>query len=185
MDPEFPQSLRDYLSGYETNRPRELAWGVVREPPAPTWGHQVVVGRVFTRLDRHVTRYGLGRVVQSPVDVVLDRERALVVQPDLVFVAAERLEICRERVWGAPDLTVEVLSMGTRGHDSTVKLAWYQRYGVRECWLVDPVSCQIEVVSLTPETRASLVCDTDHLIRSMVLPRLRLRVRDLFVPDPS
>ena len=59
-------TLPEDLSGEETNRPFELAYGVVREPPAPTWEHQRVVGRAFTRLDRHVTRYGLGRVVQSP-----------------------------------------------------------------------------------------------------------------------
>jgi Uma2 family endonuclease len=185
MDGEYPQLLREYLTGYETNRPRELAWGVVREPPAPSWDHQIVVGRVFTRLDRHVSRYGLGRVVQSPIDVVLDRERALVVQPDLAFVATDRLDICTDRIWGAPDLAVEVLSMGTARHDGTVKLAWFQQYGVRECWLVDPVSCTVDVVSLTTDTRSSRVCDRDQLVRSQVLPRLRVRVRDLFIPYRS
>ena len=149
-------TLRDYLAGEETNRPLELAYGVLREPAAPTWEHQVVVGRVCQRLERHVSRYGLGRVVQSPVDVVLDHDRALVVQPDVVFVATERLSICKARIWGAPDLAVEVLSMGTARHDRSVKLAWFQRYGVRECWLVDPVSGHVEVVSLTSETRSSL-----------------------------
>lgn len=173
-------TLPEYLSGDETNRPFELAFGVVREPPAPTWEHQRVVGRAFTRLDRHVTRYGLGRVVQSPVDVVLDRDRALVVQPDVVFVATERLSICKARIWGAPDLAVEVLSMGTARHDRTVKLSWFQRYGVRECWLVDPIGCEVEVVTLTDATRSSRVCGQDQLVRSAVLPRLRLRVADLF-----
>ena len=173
-------TLRDYLAGDETNRPLELAYGVVREPPAPTWEHQIVVGRAFVRLERHVTRYGLGRVVQSPVDVVLDRERALVVQPDLIFIGTERLNICTDSVWGPPDLAVEVLSMGTARHDGTVKVAWFQRYGVRECWLVDPVRRHVEVVSLTSETRSSRVCENDQLVRSGVLTRLRLRVSDLF-----
>lgn len=174
------QTLREYLAGHETNRPLELAYGMVREPPAPTCEHQVVVGRTFVRLERHVTRYGLGRVVQSPVDVVLDRERSLVVQPDLVFVAADRLDVCRERIWGPPDLAVEVLSMGTARHDSGVKLSWFQRYGVRECWLIDPIARHVDVVSLTETTRSSRVCGDDQLVRSTVLPRLRLRVHDLF-----
>jgi Uma2 family endonuclease len=173
-------TLPEYLSGEETNRPSELAYGVLREPAAPTWDHQRVVGRVFVRLERHVSRYGLGRVVQSPVDVVLDRERALVVQPDVVFVATERLSICKARVWGAPDLAVEVLSMGTVRHDRTVKLSWFQRYGVRECWLVDPIGCEVEVVTLTETQRSSRVFGEDQLVRSAVFPRLRLRVSDLF-----
>jgi Uma2 family endonuclease len=173
-------TLRDYLAGEETNRPLELAYGVLREPAAPTWEHQIVVGRAFVRLERHVTRFGLGRVVQSPIDVVLDPERELVVQPDLVFVRTERLDICTDRIWGPPDLVVEVLSMGTARHDSTVKLAWFQRYGVRECWLVDPVSRHVEVVSLSSETRSSRVFEDDQLVRSGVLTRLRLRVSDLF-----
>jgi len=170
----------EYLAGDETNQPFELAYGVVREPAAPTWDHQVVVGRVCQRLERHVTRYGLGRVVQSPVDVVLDRDGALVVQPDVVFVATERLSICKAPIWGPPDLVVEVLSPGTARHDRTVKLSWFQRYGVRECWLVDPIGCEVEVVTLAEATRSSRVSAEDQLVRSSVLPRLRLRVGDLF-----
>ena len=173
-------TLREYLAGEETNRPFELAYGVVREPAAPNWNHQIIVGRLLVRLDSHVSRYELGRVIQSPIDVILDRDRDLVVQPDLVFIAADRLHICRDRIWGAPDLAVEVLSIGTARHDSTVKLSWFQKYGVRECWLVDPVESQVHVVSLTTTTRASLTCGEDELVPSSVLPRLRLRVRDLF-----
>ena len=173
-------TLPEYLSGEETNRPFELAYGVVREPASPTWQHQLVVGRVYQRLARHVSRYELGRVAQAPIDVVLDRDRALVVQPDVVFVANERLSICKARIWGAPDLAVEVLSMGTVRHDRIVKLSWFQRYGVRECWLVDPIGCEVEVVTLTEAARSSRACGEEQLVRSAVLPRLRLRVADLF-----
>jgi Uma2 family endonuclease len=173
-------TLEEYLSGEETNRPMELDFGVVREPAAPSWGHQLVVGRVFVRLDAHVSRHKLGRVVQSPIDVILDRERALVVQPDLVFIAADRLHICKDRVWGPPDLAIEILSTGTARHDSTVKLSWFQRYGVRECWLIDPVSCEVNVVCLSESLRLSRPYKEDELVESNVFPGLRLRVGDLF-----
>jgi len=65
--------------------------------------------------------------------VVLDRERALIVQPDVLFVAHDRLSIIRDQVWGAPDLVAEVLSIGTEAHDRIDKVAWYRQYGVREC----------------------------------------------------
>jgi Uma2 family endonuclease len=173
-------TVSEYLSTEETNQPRELAYGFVREPPAPTFHHQIIVGQVYDRLNRHVCRRNTGVVVMSPVDVILDRDRALVVQPDLVFVRAERVGICRDRIWGAPDLVVEVLSMGNLRHDRTVKLDWYGTYGVPECWLVDTMAWSITVVDLTAEVHTSRTFDGDKIIRSRVLPRLRLRASAIF-----
>jgi len=173
-------TLQEYLSGEETNRPMELDFDVVREPPAPSWSHQIVVGRAFVSLYEHVSRHQLGRVVQSPVDVVLDRAPAVVVQPDLVLIAADRLHICTDRVWGPPDLVVEVLSIGTARYDSTVKLSRFQQYGVRECWLVDPVAIEVNVVTFNGSARSCRVYTEDELVQSNVLPELHLRAGDLF-----
>ena len=182
MEYQLPRrlTLREYLAGEETNRRVELDFGVVREPPAPNWSHQLIAGRAFVSLHEHVSRNQLGRVAQAPVDVVLDRKRALVVQPDLVFIAADRLHICTDRVWGPPDLVVEVLSIGTARHDSTVKLSWYQQYGVRECWLIDPVAIEVNVVDFTGTTRSCQVYTEHEFVQSIVLPELRLKVGDLF-----
>ncbi|HEY5616994.1 MAG TPA: Uma2 family endonuclease [Vicinamibacterales bacterium] len=168
-------TLEAYLTGEETMRPQELAYGVLREPPAPGFHHQIVVGRIHSRLERHVDRFKAGRVVLSPIDVILDRERALVVQPDIVFISTARLGICTDRIWGAPDLAIEVLSKSNRRHDCTVKVKWYRQYGVRECWLVDPRSCRIEVVDLTGPKDASHAFAGRQIVRSAVLPSLRLR----------
>jgi Uma2 family endonuclease len=132
------------------------------------------------KLDAHTRRYDLGRAVQSPIDVILDSDHALIVQPDVVFVSKDRSHICRERVWGAPDLVVEILSVGTSRHDTKVKVGWYQQYGVRECWLVDPVSCEIVVRDLTAPESDSRVFAHDEIVRSRVLPRLRLRTAAAF-----
>ena len=171
-------SLEEYLGGKETMRPQELRYGRLREPPAPGYHHQIVVGRIYTRLDRHVRRHKAGRVVLSPVDVILDMKRALVVQPDLVFVSTARLGICTDRIWGGPDLTIEVLSKTNRHHDCHVKVGWYREYGVRECWLVDPDARRIEVIDLTAAAVGAVAFETMQLVRSSVLPRLRLRVLD-------
>lgn len=178
-----PTTVEQYLRGPETMRPMELVYGVVREPPAPRYGHQSLVTRMTVLLDQHVRSLGLGRVCVSPVDVVLDRDRALVVQPDVIFVSTERLGlgIIRERVWGAPDLVVEVLSRRTGQRDRTEKLAWYRKYGVQECWLVDPVRRTIEIVDCrrTARTRSPIYRGND-LIRSRVLPALARRAEEVF-----
>jgi Uma2 family endonuclease len=159
----------------ETTQPMELVYGVVREPPAPFYEHQSVVTRLTALLERHVTRYQLGRVCVSPIDVIFDRDAALVLQPDLVFVSNERLPIIRDRIWGAPDLTVEVLSTGTARHDRTFKINCYRRYGVREAWLIDPQSRTVDVYQFDRGSAAETF-DAQSYVRSGVLPRLRLKV---------
>jgi Uma2 family endonuclease len=111
---------------------------------------------------------------------VLDRERALVVQPDVMFISESRLGICKERIWGAPDLVVEVLSSATRRHDCTMKVAWFKAYGVRECWLVDPVARTVDVLNLAAPGTVSRSFENGQFVRSTVLPRLRLRVDAVF-----
>ncbi len=172
-------TVGEYLATPETSRRYELVYGVVREPAAPSWNHQSIVARVFEQLQRHVTRLELGKVAFSPLDVILDAERHLIVQPDIVFVSTARSHIIRDRLWGAPDLVVEVLSTGSGHYDRHVKRDWYQQYGVREQWIVDPVARTIEVTSL-PILTSTAEFGEGQIVRSHVLPRLRLRVAPVF-----
>jgi Uma2 family endonuclease len=176
-------STVDFLGGRETLRRRELQYGVVREPPAPYYSHQLIVTNLTASLNPYVRAAGLGRLCVSPVDVVLDAAKALVVQPDVVFVSTPRLGIIRNQIWGAPDLVVEVLSPGTSRRDRTTKLRWYRAYGVRECWLVDPEDRSVEVIRFGVNTggRDSRRCFRRRaLVRSGVLPDQPVRAADVF-----
>ena len=68
-------SVVEYLSGPEELTRKELVWGIVREPAAPTCSHQAVVVRTVLALAPFVARHALGRVLVSPVDVVLDEQK--------------------------------------------------------------------------------------------------------------
>lgn len=168
-------STVEYLAGPEELTRKELVWGIVREPPAPYCSHQTVVGATFMLLALHARQHALGRVLVSPVDVVLDEARALVLQPDVVFVAAARADIVRDQIWGAPDLVVEILSPGTRRRDTIDKRRWYAHYGVREYWVVDPASQSVSVETLQPSTNARLDrvqrhrVNGDDIVRSNLL----------------
>lgn len=169
-----------YFEDEETLRPQELVWGVLREPPAPKFGHQSVVTRTTVVLDVHVRSLDLGIVCVSPIDVVLDRDNALVVQPDVVFVSNERSEIVRDRIWGAPDLVAEVLSSSTAARDRTTKLMWYRQYGVRECWLLDPGRRTLTVVDFdAPGGRLRSFAGNEQIC-SAVLPRLGAETSEFF-----
>jgi Uma2 family endonuclease len=165
-----PLSVSAYLRLPESLERTELVNGfIVREPAAPRYGHQSIVTRLTTLLDTHVRAHDLGTVCVSPVDVVLDEPGALVVQPDIVFVTRARAHIIRDRIWGAPDLVVEVLSPRTVHRDRTTKLEWYSRYRVTECWLVQPDGCWIEVVRLHADGERRLFAGRD-VVQSSVLP---------------
>jgi Uma2 family endonuclease len=175
---EKKMTTEEYFRLPESLNPMELVWGYVHEPPAPRYGHQSVVGQLHWLLKSHVEERRLGEICLSPLDVVLDNDAALVVQPDIFFVASGRLDIIRERVWGAPDLVVEVLSPSTAYRDRTLKLAWYQRYGVQECWLVDSKEQRVEIVDLPSGSRASFTGPMP--IRSRVLPDFDLPAAHCF-----
>jgi Uma2 family endonuclease len=163
--------LEAYLTGPEQVRPQELIWGMVNEPPAPFFGHQAIVTRALVLLERHVRELDAGIVCVAPIDVVLDADRALVVQPDIIFVARDRTTIIRDQVWGAPDLVLEVESPGTRRRDRTTKVGWYRQYGVRECWLLDPRSQTITVTKLTAAATGRQSFHGADRIASAVLPQ--------------
>jgi Uma2 family endonuclease len=174
-------SAADYLALPEQLLPQELVWGVVREPPAPRYGHQAVVGHVFRELSAHVRARDLGIVMVSPLDVVLDPRRGLVVQPDVLFVSKARLDIIDDQVWGAPDLVVEVASRRTARRDRTTKLRWYRAYGVGECWLLDPGRERVTVVDLRASGRKGIARFTGgQRIRSLVLPELKIEAAACF-----
>lgn len=177
-----------YLAMPETTRPMELVYGVVREPPSPRYGHQSVVTTLGALLYFHVRETGFGVVSVAPLDVVLDRDRHLVVQPDLIVVSASRRHIINEQVWGAPDVVVEVLSRRTAQRDKGLKLRWYRRYGVREYWMVDPAARTITIADCgtreptegKARRRRSVQFTGSARLRSTVLPDFNPPASEIF-----
>ena len=171
--------LHEYLNTPEVLLPQELVYGYVREAAAPTAWHQRTVGALFIRLSEHLRDTGAGEAWLSPLDVVLDVERNLVVQPDLSVVLTERADIVTDRIWGAPDLVVEVMSPRPRIGSVEERLEWFATYGVRECWLVHVPGASIEVIRFQRNIVVSTVFGPADPIRSSVLPELRLTPLDV------
>jgi len=165
----------------ECNLPRELVYNRIREPPAPFFSHQALVLRVAKIWSDHVEPRALGRVAVAPVDVVLDHERSLIVQPDVLFITTARLSIIRDQVWGPPDLVAEVLSQSTANRDRGERLAWYRQYGVRECWLVDLYGDSVTVVDFSGAIPVTRLAHGPEKIVSSVLPDLELSAYGLFL----
>jgi Uma2 family endonuclease len=119
----------------------ELVFGSFHLTPSRSPRHQIVVQMLALQLDR-IAEAGGGFLFFTPLDVVLADHS--VVQPDLLYVSAARLDLIGNRVEGAPDLVVEVLSPGTARFDRGRKLRLYSLYGIEEYWLVDHERRQID-----------------------------------------
>lgn len=174
-----PIPTYEYLRTPEVLVPQELVWGYVREAAAPSAAHQRAVGALYIRLSEHLRATGAGEAWLSPLDVVLDVKRNLVVQPDLSVVLTEHADIVTDRIWGAPDLVVEVMSPHPRIGSVEERLEWFATYGVRECWLVHVPGSQIEVIRFQRGVIVSTMFGPVEPIRSTVLPGLRLAPLDV------
>ena len=131
------KTLKDYLALPDDIRV-EMIDGVFYEMSAPTTTHQSISMEIAVTLHLHVKKYkGTCKVFAAPVDVQLDRDDKTMVQPD-VLVVCDKNKITKERIVGAPDLTVEVLSDSSWYKDMHIKRKKYKNAGVREYWIVLP-----------------------------------------------
>ncbi|MCU0403249.1 MAG: Uma2 family endonuclease [Chitinophagaceae bacterium] len=79
----------------------------------------------------------LGTTRVAPYDVYFYRQKTF--QPDIIFIGNEQLHLIdKDGFYGAPELVIEVLSPSTAKYDLEDKKDIYERYGVKEYWIVDP-----------------------------------------------
>ena len=137
-------TIEDYLRLPEEERV-ELIDGVIYDMAAPTDKHQIIGNEIYARF-RDYIRKNKGKciTITAPLDVQLDCDNKTMVQPDVVIVC-DRNKFKEGRVFGAPDLIVEVLSESTKKKDITIKGEKYSAAGVREYWLVDPKKKRVHV----------------------------------------
>lgn len=122
------------------------AWDMT---PAPSPKHQ----EILLELGRQLANFFLKKecmVYVAPFDVRLlkgdesDREIVNVVQPD-ILVICDRQKIDARGLRGSPDLAIEILSPSTAAKDRLKKRNLYERFGVKEFWIVSPDSATVMV----------------------------------------
>lgn len=156
-------SYRDYL-----NWPPEERWELIEGiayakeggeqamSPAPSRLHQGIQGAVFFQIYAFL-RHQPCRVYAAPFDVRLsdaadDKAGASVVQPD-ISVICDAGKLTDQGCMGSPDWIIEIVSPGSASLDYVKKLNLYERYGVREYWVVHPFDETIMVFVLNQNHR--------------------------------
>lgn len=129
--------IEDYWDLPDDGRRHEILEGMLEVTPSPLVEHQDVLKNLLVLLELFLRQCPVGKIIPSPMDVILSNET--ICQPDLVFIRKERVpEIVRGRVWGTPDLVIEILSSGTANRDYETKKHVYARHRIGEYWSVDP-----------------------------------------------
>jgi Uma2 family endonuclease len=183
--PAVPETLRLYTYDElaaempETNQPHELWDGALIALPTPSFFHQEIAFRFHRALHDWVVAHNLGKAIGAPIDMVLSPHRA--VQPDVAFIAQNRLAIIQRVIMGPADLVAEVVSLQGRSRDRIEKRDLYEQHGVKEYWIIDPEAQTVEVLALVSGryelVRRSLPGETSS---SRLLPGFEVSVGDLF-----
>ncbi len=137
-------TYQDYLDLPEDGKRYEVINGELIMVAAPNTGHQIISAYIEVELYNFVQKKQLGQVLDAPVDVVLSESN--VVQPDILFISKENLDIIAEKnIAGAPDLIIEIISPSSAYYDLLEKKELYATYNVKEYWIVEPKKKWIEV----------------------------------------
>jgi Uma2 family endonuclease len=151
--------------------PVELINGRFVVSPSPNVLHQTIIALLLEKADgsREKHKKQSHRITFSD-DTIL--------QPDLLYISNKRRSIIKERVEGAPDLVVEIIS-GSARRDRVVKLDLYARYGVSEYWIVDPDS---QVIDFLINDGGSFVLQSpvNDRYQSPRLPEVEIQLADFW-----
>lgn len=170
----------DYLQLPEDGVRYEILNGELLMSPAPNLGHQRTLREFMYVLTAFLKKKPLGEVLPAPTDVILSDINVL--QPDIVLVLREKFDILtRKNIQGAPDLVIEVLSLGTEKRDREGKLAQYSRFGVQEYWMVNHENKWVEVWRREEGELCLHKRLAQHqILTTPLLPGLKIRLAKIF-----
>jgi Uma2 family endonuclease len=147
---------------------------VIMSSPA-SLPHQNIVGFLYELLKSYVIFHNLGTVIQAPFQMKLEQGR----EPDVLFIAQKHENRLKETYLDGPaDLVVEVISPESAGRDRGDKFYEYERGGVPEYWLIDPLTQRAEFYQLAAATGQYhlIPIEAGEVYRSALLPGFWLRV---------
>jgi len=160
--------------------PYQYISGCLIDWPSRTLDHQIAlmnVCRVFYKYEEKVQNNGV--YIIGPIEVILDNENSF--QPDFIYIADENRGIVKDYIHGPPDIVVEVLWEKNAYYDLRPKKDTYEKYGVKEFIIIDPIAKDADVYLLNNgkyylHQRAK----KDEVLKSVILPGLSFEINNLF-----
>lgn len=184
LDPNGTYTYADYLHWQFSER-IELLRGKIRKMAATNRKHQEISGKIQYALMTALLKSPC-KVYNAPFDVRLTRMRndtevKTVVQPDLCVIC-DSSKLDERGCNGAPDLILEILSLGNSRTEMKDKFELYQEEGVLEYWVVSPSEKTIQVWMLDEQGiyigRQPKV--EGDIVTTPIIPNLAVYVTEVF-----
>ena len=157
----------------------ELHNGKIITMPTPTALHQLISMKLSIILGSFILKNQLGTLLAAPMDTIFSKNDTL--QPDLLFVSNERLDIIKKQVDGAPDFVIEIASPSNSQKELSYKKYVYETSGVREYWLINPEKQQIsQYENIDNELVRLGVWSLEDEFESKVLIDFKIKVKEIF-----
>ena len=124
----------------------EMLDGKVIYTPKPNTKHGEVGGNIICLF----ANYLRGKKYRAFywIEVYLDDYNTVV--PDLCVICNPDI-IKEQGIYGTPDLIIEIICPSTSKTDKTYKKNLYEKFGVKEYWIISPRDCYAEVYHLIDE----------------------------------
>ena len=170
----------DYLA-LDEGAPFQLINADLVMSPSPIVDHQKILLDLVIQFKSYMAQSNdQGQLLIAPLDVHFDEEN--IFQPDLFYIKVDRKEeLIKEFVYGAPDLIIEILSPSTAYYDLRLKKDVYERYGVREYIIIDPIQQNAETYIL--ESGHFLLrqkASKSDILKSFLLADFKIDLASLF-----
>lgn len=154
IDPIKTYTYKDYIS-YDENEKIEIIEGkVYNMSPAPSRIHQKLITEILFRIRSYIEiNNGSCEVYPAPFDVILKNEVEIIddskniVQPDISVICDKR-KLTNEGCTGSPDMIVEIVSPYNPNNDFIRKLNLYDKFKVKEYWIVNPMKKNVLIYKL-------------------------------------
>jgi Uma2 family endonuclease len=176
-------TYEDFVQFPDDGKRHELIDGEHYVTPSPNTKHQRVSGNLYFLIRTWLEEHPVGQIFYAPFDVVFSNFD--IVEPDLLYLSTGRVQqvLTEQHVTGAPEIVVEIASKGTRKRDETIKRRLYERCGVSEYWVVDPLLDVVRVYLRNGEVFSrpnELSMERGDVLTSALLPGLELPLARVF-----
>lgn len=129
----------------------ELIDGVLYDMAPPNRIHQKIVSQLTKIIGQFIDKNNDScEVYPAPFAVFLNADDKTYVEPD-ISVICDPSKLDDRGCSGAPDWIIEVASPSTKRIDYGIKLFKYRSAGVREYWIVNPLTKIVNVFDLEKE----------------------------------
>lgn len=129
----------------------ELIDGRMYMMAPPNRIHQRLVNRLSQTITNYIdAKQSNCEVYPAPFAVFLNEDDRNYVEPD-ISVICDKDKLDEKGCNGAPDWIIEIVSPSTSRNDYGVKLFKYRTAGVREYWIVNPLTNTVNVYDFESE----------------------------------